>query len=61
MLCMPSERTSRFGKKSVRSLGILELVLKTPNHVGSIPDFFDIVPVNVHALFEVDTLDGYSL
>ena len=45
----------------MRSSGIVELALETPNDIQHIQVLLNIVPVNVPALLGLDIFDGYNL
>ena len=56
-----SNRTFRIEDRIVKSLGMVELALETPNYIQLIPVLLDIVPVYVPALLCLDILDVHSL
>ena len=58
---MPSGNTFKFGDVTVKSLGMIELDLKTPAPRRPIPVLLDIVPVDVPALLGLDVLDAEGL
>ena len=58
---MMSNNYFKFGDVPVRSLGMVELHLKTPAPRRPIPVLMDIVPVDVPALLSLDVLDAECL
>ena len=42
-------------------LGAVELSLRSPDYVNTIPMLLETVPVDVLTLFHLDVLDGYNL
>jgi len=58
---MPSTSSFRFGDTVVKSLGMVELALKTPAPRRPIAVLLDIVPVDVPALLGLDVLDAEAL
>ena len=58
---MKSITSFRFGHVTVRSVGKIEMSLKTPASIRSISVLMDIVPVDIPALLGLDVLDGESL
>ena len=58
---LKSTHSYRFGDVTVHALGIVELVLKTPDSFPDINVLMDIVPVNVPALLGLNVLDAECL
>ena len=56
-----SSRYFRFGDVVVKSLGLVEVALDTPQNAPNIMVLMDIVSVNIPALLGLDVLDNESL
>ena len=56
-----TNRVLRFGDVSTKSLSMIELAIRVPDHKPPIRILLDVVDVDVPALIELDFLNGNRL
>ena len=61
IVAIRSNQVFRFGDVSTKSLGMIELVIQTTDHIPPISILLDVVDVDIPALIGIDVLDGNCL